>query len=221
MNQHKIKKKGLDIAFGEEGRFGGILIRSLQKIGKKETICGPSLVVDNILKKNAMKSISDLVEKFGISILEGENEGLYIKKEKIPNLKMYSSARVGLTLKNKKSEQKPELFIMRNYRYFTDPKSISKHKHLMAISMSLVHNLSQPEICQITGSKKNSVSEWIDHANKGKRKAFSKFYGTSKYSNQLVCQLYGSTMRHTYFKDQVNEDIIEDEEEENEEEESE
>ncbi len=56
--------------FGEEekGKFGGILIRSLESLPiptKPKILDGPCVCVDYILKENGSESIANFVEDFG------------------------------------------------------------------------------------------------------------------------------------------------------------
>ena len=193
--------KGMDLSIGQQSAHAGILIRSVQKVEDEEdNTCGPCKTVELILSKNNQNDISSFVEKFGIEIFEGENAGLYLKKEALPKLQVYCGPRVGLSLK--REHVNPELFIMRNYRFVVNPKNVSKHKNLLAVSLHAMKGMNAAEISKLINSNKSSVSNWISLVEEGKKKKTSDFKG-KQISPKLACELYGCCLKYTYLKDKL------------------
>ncbi|EGC40210.1 hypothetical protein DICPUDRAFT_96310 [Dictyostelium purpureum] len=151
--------KGMDITFGcgsgdgaskdDNGAYGGILIRSVQKLSDQSIIDGPSLCVDNILKLTNSKDVASFVQDNGRSIFQSENPLLYMKlrsevekeqpklvlpKVVAPN-NILSCGRVGLTFKRYKKGQ--EYFIGGDYRYLRLPDKVKKGKHYMTVKLAL------------------------------------------------------------------------------------
>lgn len=113
-------RKGLDITFGNNINYGGIIIRAIQKInneGKCEPIEGPCNVVKCILRINEeneekYKGFVEEIEKYDIF----ENNKIKLYFNNVDNKKYYKAPRVGLNPARNKPEWKK--FIMKNYRYF-------------------------------------------------------------------------------------------------------
>ncbi|CAJ0753131.1 6089_t:CDS:2, partial [Entrophospora sp. SA101] len=156
-------RKGIDITFGNENAYGGILIRSIKRIidneddDENELIEGPSLIVDEILRLCGVDnlSIKEMVEvkwkgKSGISKYStGVSSPYFIKsssqssmkhKRKSNNLKhkeiVYNSPRVGLTLSNTNPSPNLRLnFLLKPYRFFIKPHLIKKGKAQLIIGL--------------------------------------------------------------------------------------
>jgi hypothetical protein len=123
---HRINKsykagsfKGLDITFGGNNSFGGILIRSIKF--DNNIINGPSLFVDYILKNTGcenIEKIDKILTKFDIW---DDKAPIYLNFTK-ENLKsnIIKTPRVGLNLKRAFKNPKMKEFIMKNYRYTND-----------------------------------------------------------------------------------------------------
>jgi len=142
--------KGMDITFGSsaKNKFGGILIRSIEEISsttsindKIKIIEGPCVCVDYILKENGSDNIIKFVEDFcKVSELDvTTTKKLYLKfatteaEKKLlePRREIYPGPRVGLSLK--KNDPAQYRFVMKNYRFLTQPKLIKKGKaHIIA-----------------------------------------------------------------------------------------
>ena len=124
--------KGLDITFGfkEKEAYGGILVRSIRKIGETNTIEGPCKTVDKILEICKKDSIQDLV---GDKQMKINNDILKIEKHNMQVTdKTIRSPRVGLKLKKPPYEE----YTMKRYRY-TKGVCISKYKPLILLSTYL------------------------------------------------------------------------------------
>lgn len=176
--------KGIDITFSSVG-YGGILIRGLEDLESGEIIDGPSLTVDRILKLCSANSIQDFVNEFNLCI---ENKSkLYLSEIDLDKRQVYTSGRVGLTLKKHNANRIQ--FVGKFYRYLSLPARTKKGKPYL-ISALYAQSFSQDKIIEISKSPKKTVESYISHYVKGKSANIKYFYGLT-LSSQLICQLYG------------------------------
>lgn len=156
--------KGLDITFGNDSAYGGILIRSVHDTGSLELIEGPCNCVNYILNKTGMSSVTDLVTSLSdLSIMNRSNIIHLVKSNRTNTAQSFGTARcprVGLTLKKKDYVNKRVEYIGKNYRLLTYPKLIKKAKFLIICGL-YQQGKSINEIITITGSKKGLVNRHI------------------------------------------------------------
>jgi 3-methyladenine DNA glycosylase Mpg len=182
--------KGLDLTFGDESMYGGILIRSIES-SDGTLICGPSLCVDNILQKTNSTDIKQLDEAIADRFIWDADNPLKLELAAKTRLnKIYSSARIGLTLKKNKSLQLCS-YIVRPYRYLSEPRTVTKGKIYLALALH-IQGISIEEIHQITGSPNHTIRKYIDDFNIGRQlEDFSSFFGIDLNTSEL-CQLHGT-----------------------------
>lgn len=157
--------KGLDICRPINGGYGGILIRSIMNLENGDFIEGPCCVVNEILRSCSKRNISELVEnirndKEYCSIYDNDSLFISSNKEDFKKRTIYTSPRVGLTLKGKDIEKKSS-YIMRDYRYSTYPKKIKKNRFGWILSLHM-KGTSVSDIEKITGSKKGYIEKCIN-----------------------------------------------------------
>jgi 3-methyladenine DNA glycosylase Mpg len=181
--------KGMDVTFAQDGVFGGILIRGIQKLDAPRVLVdGPSLVVDHILKTCGAENVPALVASMTSLAVCDQNNLIHIAPaSKSGSRQVYSSARVGLTLKDFSRDR--ENYIVRFYRFFTHPKDIKKGKPLMVNALH-VHGKPEHEIHLITGTPKNTVAKYVDLFREGKKKSANFFY-SKDLSTEDLCLLHG------------------------------
>lgn len=182
--------KGLDVTFGEGDTHGGILIRTIEA-SNGNLICGPSLCVDYLLSHTNSNSIAALDEKVAQYTAWDQRNILRLETAPIGRIQpIFSTARVGLSLKKSTASNNMHLFILRPYRYLTEPRKISKGKlHLVLALHSQGMDIEQ--ICKTTGSPQRSVREYINNFEIGRQeKDFSQYYGITLNTKQL-CRLHG------------------------------
>eukprot|EP01132_Coremiostelium_polycephalum_P009302 gene9302-11403_t len=224
--------KGLDLTFGisEDKAYGGILIRSLQRIDTQPCLVdGPSLCVDHILKLTNQKDIHSFVTTNGRSVFQSENSMLYLKLRDdvvnsnsnstkttiiFPNkTKPIASGRVGLTLKRYKPKQ--EFLIGLNYRYIRLPDKVKKGKQYMTVSL-LLQGKSLVDIKNTTKTTANAIEKirtLISQGEKLTSKDLSQFKGD--LSTDQLCQLL--SLCNKLVKNRSESDQDKDDEEEGEE----
>lgn len=184
--------KGMDVTFAHEGFYGGILIRGIQKLSAPRVIVdGPSLVVDHILKTCGAENIPQLVDTMmtGLSVCDLNNIIHLEPAQKKGTRTVYTSARIGLTLKD--FSRNRENYIIRPYRFYTHPRDIKKGKQHMVLRL---HVLGKPEheIHLITGCPKATIAKYLDNFRLGSKKAPKDFY--SKELNTEDMSLYHGMM---------------------------
>jgi len=172
--------KGLDLTFGDDNFYGGILLRALQPIGGK-IVEGPSLLVDHVLSTTSSAKIEQLVPTFDLS---AENIGQADKKHpmfigvfdgELPYMgkkDIVKSGRVGLTLKRFKEGK--EAYIGKHYRYMIDANAIKKGKHLTIVALHK-QGKTAAEITEIAKSPAATVKKYCDAYDGGKGKDWRKY----------------------------------------------
>lgn len=111
--------KGMDLTFGNEKCYFGVLIRSLLDIDTNEFIEGPCRCVNKLLEIMNCKTVSDLKIKDLISFDDPNISFTFVnnfKKEKV-----FKGPRVGL------SDKYPE-YKLKKYRFVTHLLKIKKQK---------------------------------------------------------------------------------------------
>jgi len=194
--------KGMDITFGEEekGKFGGILIRSLESLPiptKPKILDGPCVCVDYILKENGSESIANFVEDFGGDLDVTTTKRLYLKyastddEKKLlgPHREVCSGPRVGLSLKKGDSAQ--YRFVMKNYRFLSQPRLIKKGKpHIVAGLLG--HGVPLDKIIEMTGVTKDSAKSYSDSYESGKKNNKPSDFEGKALENEEVLNCYGN-----------------------------
>ena len=187
--------KGLDLTFGNSSMYCGILIRTIKK-ADGTIICGPSLCVDNLLATTQCESVAQLDEKIASKIAWDEENIIYLKRtetenENLSDHQIFCSGRVGLSLKKAKSSSIMPQYILRPYRYLNKPKSVSKGKIYLVLTL-YYQGITPEEIHQITGSPKRSIEKYIADFEEGRKEEdFSQYIGVDLNSGKL-CKLHGT-----------------------------
>jgi len=214
--------KGMDITFGSstENKFGGILIRSIEEISsttsinhKIKIIEGPCVCVDYILKENGCASIIDFVEDFctASELDVTKTKKLYLKfatteaEKKLlePRREIYPGPRVGLSLK--KNDPAQYRFVMKNYRFLTQPKLIKKGKaHIIAgllggatrnnsTSDSSTSQIAFNRIKEISGVTMDNIVRYNELFQNGRIQNKPEAFADKTLENDEVLSLYGNS----------------------------
>jgi hypothetical protein len=158
-----------------------------------EFLDGPCICVDHILRLNAAQNIAEFVEREGaVTVTQGRGLRLALA-DKPHGVRVFKSARVGLTLKGYSADK--EQYIMRNYRYLTNPRETKKGKQLLIVALRR-GGYQQPDIVSTTGSPKASVEKCTAAYEAGtKSKDTQRLRGTS-LGTEDTCILYGFAAAH-------------------------
>ncbi len=182
--------KGLDLTFGDYHAYGGILIRSLQTVNGN-IVCGPSLCVDYLLAQTNTNSVATLDEKIAQGRAWEQNHILRLETAPVGQIKpIFSTARVGLSLKKSTASNNMHWFILRPYRYLTELRRISKGKPYLILAL-YSQGMDIEQICQTTGSPQPIVREYINNFEIGRQeKDFSQYDGMT-FNRKQLCRLHG------------------------------
>ena len=209
--------KGVDITFGYKDTkdvYGGILIRSILDIKNNKLIEGSCKVVDYILKLCKHKNISDLTNEKQLSVIKEENSILFLEtnnnlkfledNDNFKQKQMFSSSRVGLTLKNPSVLK--EQYIMKDYRFLICADKIKKGVHNTVINMHLVRLMPADKLSIVMDMKEEAIKKIIQHAENGKSKNIKDYY-----SKKLLviewCELFGSWIEK-FSKDEILTSVV-------------
>jgi hypothetical protein len=170
--------KGVDIAFGSEEAFGGVLVRGARALdGAREILDGPCMFVDHVLGLTGASSVAALVNTFDTSIDPPEGAAaspLYLaeggRAGEGDRLRVFESARVGLTLKRGTSEERRR-FLANPYRFLTGPRDIKKGRPHIVLGLYR-QGVEADEIASLTGVSRANVGRYVSAYEAGKgRKA--------------------------------------------------
>jgi len=182
--------KGVDLTFGDGQARGGILIRGIET-PTSELIDGPSLCVDHLLDATGAGTVAALDK--AIAGRSGWDAGNPLRLEAVPPenpVPVYRCGRVGLSLKKTAANSARLHFVLRPYRYLTEPKRIKKGKLNLILALH-VQGMTAAEIQKITGSPAGTVARYIQEFEKGRREAdFTPYIGIDLGPVEL-CRLHG------------------------------
>ncbi|MCI0461737.1 MAG: hypothetical protein L0Z62_32710 [Gemmataceae bacterium] len=182
--------KGVDLTFGDGKAFGGVLIRGIES-GNGTLIDGPSLWVDHLLDRTGAADVATLDKAIGSrKAWEAGNPLLLEEGSPSEARTLYRSARVGLSLKRSRKAPEPPRYVLRTYRFFTQPRRIAKGKLHMVLALH-VQGHSPEAIQQLTGGTKAAIARYIADFEEGRKAAdFDPFYGIDLGPKELA-RLHG------------------------------
>lgn len=181
--------KGLDITIGNDDIYGGILLRSIMKINDNDDIInGPCKIVDEILSLNECKTVKDLVKDTMNDDTEIEgNEALTLQAHQY-NAKeeLFTSPRIGLTLKKQDNMKLRQKYISKLYRYTIFPNKITKGKKLSLLTA--IDNKSDASIKKYFGLSQAKINEQKKSIKTMKEKEidFDDYQGKSLNDNERM-----------------------------------
>lgn len=165
LHQFKDKKmfksgnyKGLDITFGNNNTYGGVLIRGIKS--KNDIIAGPSNVVTKIMEKlnlkiNDMNSLAELI--FEKNITDNNSLKLIEQENSNPSI-LLRSPRIGL-VKMDEYFSYPYRYIKNNSEY----RKLSNFKNkTLVVYYSLALGIDKEEIKNFSGLKNLDLNKFLD-----------------------------------------------------------
>ena len=187
--------KGLDLTFGDPTSSGGILIRGLEAPGG-ELIDGPSLCVDHLLDVTGAEDVPTLDRAIAGRLAWDENNPLLLREtETSEDRPIYRSARVGLFLKRSGSRAESTRFVMRPYRYLTEPRRTKKGKLHIVLALH-ARGVSIDDIRRLTNCPRHTIERYVADFEAGRKEAdFTPYFGIDLGPRQL-CRLYGVWWAH-------------------------
>lgn len=181
--------KGLDLSFGDDTAFGGILIRGLEK-PDGTLIDGPSLCVDYLLHAVGASSVADLDRAIGKRLAWQADNPLYLQAAEIEQRPVYRSPRIGLTLKRGADSIERRRFVLRDYRFLTQPARISKGRVLLVLALH-AQGVAPEEIQRLTGCSRSTIDRYIAGFESGQREGDFNRYGGRNLTTLELAGLYG------------------------------
>jgi hypothetical protein len=182
--------KGVDLTFGGPEAFGGMLIRGMER-EDGTLVDGPSLCVDYLLAMTGHLTVALLDEAIARRPAWDPNNPLHVQWMNEPaELPILKTARVGLSLKRVNDSDLPARFILRPYRYLTEPRRIGKGKLHMVLALH-AQGASAVEIRERTGCPKSAIDRWIGEYETGGRESdFTPYFGIDLGPKELA-RLHG------------------------------
>ncbi|OWK47275.1 hypothetical protein [Fimbriiglobus ruber] len=184
--------KGLDLAFGGGSDYGGVLFRGLEK-PDGSLVDGPSLLVDYLLREAGFRSVAELDRAIAGRLAWDGTQPLVLAPVRNPvDRPVFRTTRVGLTLKRRKPDEGDSAvgFLLRKYRYLTEPTRTMKGKPHMVLEQ-LASGASPEEIRLRTNCPLPAIARYAAaYAGGANESAFTPYYGRS-WSTAEVCRLHG------------------------------
>ncbi|CAE6344067.1 unnamed protein product [Rhizoctonia solani] len=188
-------RKGLDLTFGVPAAssdstvaYGGILLRTLRNTETKKVTCGPSLLVDEVLRSAGVESLPALVD----TVWKGDTSAFLLTTEPGPSRvflrptkgkstkpsKMYTSPRIGLELSRiqtpgEATATHPRVqYVIRPYRFFTHPELMGPIRPQTFYGLLQAHEagqLSRSGIAEVSGMKPTQVPTFFGYVDEGRK----------------------------------------------------
>lgn len=155
--------KGVDVTFGNDVCFGGVLLRTLETpLG---VVCGPSLCVDFMLKTTGQSRPESLDAEIGSRDVWDSSSPIFFEPvSESQDTEMLRSARVGLSRKSASRPNDisatPTEFLSRHLRYLIEPRKVTKGRPELIRGMHAA-NYGVAEIRKLTGSPEHSIRRHI------------------------------------------------------------
>jgi 3-methyladenine DNA glycosylase Mpg len=190
--------KGLDLTFGQGDASGGILIRGIQT-SDGTLIDGPSLCVDHLLHVTGAATVAELDRTANKRLAWEDGNPLMLEKTAAPEKRpLFRSPRVGLMLKKVAARTDTTHFVLRPYRYLTEPRQTKKGKLLLVLSL-YAQGISTQEVQRLTNCSRRAVERYIADFERGRKEAdFTPYIGIDLGPAEL-CKLYGVWFAHWGF----------------------
>jgi hypothetical protein len=190
--------KGLDLTFGDGDAFAGILIRGIEglagaaDVAPEGLIDGPSLCVDHLLAVTGKASVAELDRAIGGKPAWEAGIPLQLVPASPPRgQQLFRSARVGLSLKKAGKSSPLPRYVMRPYRYLSEPARTAKGKVLLVLGL-YVQGHDAESIQELTGCPKRTVEKYVADFEAGKKVTdFGPYIGVELKPPEL-CKLHGT-----------------------------
>ncbi len=190
--------KGLDLTFGHGDASGGILIRGMET-PEGGLIDGPSLCVDHLLDATGAATVAELDRAIDKRLAWEDKNPLRLEamdeREKRP---LFRSPRVGLMLRKVAARTEATRFVMRPYRYLTEPRRTKKGKLHLVLALH-AQGIDPSEIQRLTNCPRRTIERYIVYFERGRKEAdFAPYFGIDLGPAEL-CKLYGVWFAHWGF----------------------
>ncbi|MEK6234002.1 MAG: hypothetical protein N2C14_04765 [Planctomycetales bacterium] len=182
--------KGLDLTFGDGVAFGGILLRTMAA-PDGSLINGPSLLVNRLLAETGHGRIADLDAVIDSRTAWESGSPLSLAAASGEDARtVHRTARVGLSLKTAGDDERRLRYVLRRYRYLTEPRGVKKGK--LHTVLALHADGAEPaEIQRLTGSPRAGVTRYLADFEQGRQAADFAPHVGEDLNSQRLCRLHG------------------------------
>lgn len=127
--------KGVDLSFGDTDSFAGALLRGMIDEDTGEVTDGPSLLVDRLLSATGCRTVAELDAK--TDGRPGWDERNPVRLIDVPteNRPLLRTPRVGLSLRTARPDGEHLRYLLRPYRFLTEPRGTKKGKLQMVLPL--------------------------------------------------------------------------------------
>ncbi len=190
--------KGLDLTFGGGESSGGILLRGLETPAGS-LIDGPSLCVDYLLEATGTTTVAELDRAIDKRLAWSEGNPLILQAHLANDMRpIFRTPRVGLSLKRAAGSPDATRFLMRPYRFLTEPRRTKKGKVQLVLSLH-VRGVGVETIQTLTNCPRRSIERYLAEFERGRNEGeFTPYLGVDLGRSEL-CKLYGVWFTHWGF----------------------
>jgi 3-methyladenine DNA glycosylase Mpg len=183
--------KGFDLTFGDGRAFGGILIRGLET-PEGTLIDGPSLCVDHLLAQTKSADVAALDRSVAGRPAWDPDNPLHLRAtDTEEDRPICRSGRVGLSLKRSGAKSQMPRFVLRPYRFLTEPRRTAKGKPLLVLALH-TRGMSPEEINRLTGCPLASVRRYVADFEAGRLVTDFAPYSGRDLTPADLCKLHGT-----------------------------
>jgi hypothetical protein len=181
--------KGLDISFGDGKAHGGFLFRGLEQ-ADGTLIDGPSLLVDHLLEKAGKLDIYSLDVAINARPAWDTDSPLHLVEVADEGRPIFTSARVGLSLKKLKPTADNARYLLKNYRFLSEPGRTAKGKVLLVLALHK-QGKTPEQIRALTGCPIGTVKRYVEDYELGTKESDLSVYGGVDLGPKELCRLHG------------------------------
>lgn len=187
--------KGVDLTFGDGRGTLGVLVRSVVT-PDGALIDGPSLTVDHILKRTGAASVAELDRVIAGRPWWDARSPLAVQEAEEPrSAGVVTTARVGLSLRRSRGRPDAPRFVMRPYRYLTEPRRITKGKPQTVLALH-VTGKDVTTIQALTGVQRRVIDKYVADFAVGECEPGFDVYLGKELSTADLCKLIGTWTAH-------------------------
>ena len=182
--------KGVDLTFGDGTAHAGMLFRGLEK-ADGAIVDGPSLLVDHLLAMTGKRDVLTLDLAIAGRDAGDPHSPLHLEEVDEPPRPIFLSTRVGLSLRRTKPTEENVRYLLRPYRYLTEPARTAKGKVYLVLTL-IRQGLSDEEIRRSTGCPAGTVRRYREDFQEGRFLPQDlTSYGGVELGTRDLCRLHG------------------------------
>jgi len=181
--------KGLDVTFGNDAARAGILIRAIST-ERGAIVDGPSLVVDHVLSRMNATRIANLDSRIGARRVWDRDSPLSLVDSTDLGRTILGCARVGLSLRRAHLPGRWADFLLKPYRFVSEPAKLKKGKSQMVLSLHR-SKISEDDIARTLGCIPRFARRYISEYELGRASGRFEDYVGNVLSARDVCRLHG------------------------------